>query len=110
MDDFVYISACIFVGVITGMIVQVIAEKRGFDTKFPWWFIFGMFLFIVALPVVLITTPDKAIIEKRQLRSGKTKKCHACAEIIKSEANICRYCQTTQASATKAAIDTITSS
>lgn len=56
---------------------------------------FGFFLLSLFLsPLIGLTwalvVKDKSA--EQELKAGTNKKCHACAEIIKSEAYKCRFC------------------
>ena len=48
-------------------------------------------IFIVALPHALLMKKDDKSLEQEQLQSGM-KKCPHCAELVRAEAAVCRFC------------------
>jgi hypothetical protein len=73
-----------------GMIPAAIAKSKG-RSVFLWW-IYGTYLFIVALPHALLMKPSVQAIEREKLASGDSRRCPFCAEIVKRQAVVCRYC------------------
>ncbi|MCK4778115.1 MAG: hypothetical protein KAS39_07020 [Actinomycetia bacterium] len=74
----------VFVQIFLAFFCYQLAIVKG-RTGFGWWF-GGLFFSIFAL-MTLILLPSFA-------KAGYTKTCSSCKEIIKEEAEVCRYCGT----------------
>lgn len=76
------IAAIFIMAMLIGLIPAAIAKSKG--RSFGAWWIYGTLLWIVALPHSLVVTPAPA--------SGFDKVCPECAERVRTEAKVCRYC------------------
>lgn len=76
---------------ISGGITGFIADKKGYSLY--GYFFVGLVLGVlgIVLIYVLPSTPEK--IEEKKLQSRAGRKCPMCAEVVKAEAQICRYCR-----------------
>lgn len=75
---------------ILGVVVGLIANSKG-RSGFGW-FLYGFLIWPVALVHILVAKPETKIVEARQVAAGDARKCPHCAEIIKAEAKVCRFC------------------
>ena len=73
-----------------GVIPGFIAQRNG-RSFVAWWF-YGAALFHRGPTHSLIIKRDQDEIERDQLDSGTVKRCPFCAEIIKRQAVVRRYC------------------
>jgi hypothetical protein len=77
--------------IVLGLLPAFVAMVKG-RSFFLWW-IYGAGLLIIALPHSLIMKATDKTIEEEALADGSGKKCPYCAEVVKSEAKVCRFCQ-----------------
>ncbi len=79
----------LLIAAIIAILPAYIANSKG-RSFFLWW-IYGVLFFLFALPHSLLIKTNKRMVHYRQLAQGM-RKCMYCAEMIKQEAMICRFC------------------
>jgi hypothetical protein len=81
--------AIILVAILIGLIPAAIASSKG--RNFLVWWIYGALLFIVAIIHALVMSPTGTAVDNAAIQAGNLK-CPHCAEWIKREAKVCRFC------------------
>ena len=83
---FVYLVSGLFFGFFS----KNISEDKGRSPTEG--FLIGFFLGVIGIIIVALLPANEAAISQSKLDDGTSKECPYCAEIIKSEALICKFC------------------
>lgn len=88
----------LFGWLLCGVIAAAIYSNKGRSGAAA--FLVGALLGPIGVLLALLTPADAAGVERKQLDAGQMKRCPYCAELIRAEASICRYCNKEQPGAT----------
>jgi magnesium-transporting ATPase (P-type) len=95
--DIVTTTAIIIIFLIIALWIALIclaghlARKKG-RSYFGFFCLSLLFSPVLGIILACIVMPYTPKMEEREFKFGKKKKCLACAEIIKIEAKVCKYC------------------
>lgn len=79
-----------FVWILFGVVCAVVASGKG--RSGVGWFFLGLLLGPIGLILSLVVSKNVERVESRAIAGGGMRKCPYCAELVKSEAVLCRYC------------------
>lgn len=81
----------IFIWFILAILVGVYASSKG-RSSLGFFFLAVLLSPLIGFLIALVVQPILANVETKAIASGDQKKCPYCAELVKSEAIVCKHC------------------
>lgn len=76
--------------ILCGVVAAAIYSNKGRSAVSA--FLVGVLFGPIGVILALATPADKVSQERKAISDGSQKKCPQCAELVKAEANLCRFC------------------
>jgi hypothetical protein len=81
----------IIFSLLLALIPAFLAKSKG-KSFAKWYLISALISPLIGLLIVLFLKKDESALERQKMEDENLVKCSSCAELIKKEAKICRYC------------------
>jgi phosphotransferase system glucose/maltose/N-acetylglucosamine-specific IIC component len=79
--------------IVLAILVGVYANSKG-RSGFGFFLIAALLSPLIGFVIAVVISPISSKVEQNALDVGDMKKCPSCAELVKTEAKLCKHCRT----------------